>query len=425
MQTYPIEQCLEIMAGLQSGPVVKSFVILERDKKILVDIAKKVYKGSALTDKQYEVVKRILVNRYASQFKLRDIDIQNSANILRKPIRHLDRTKYIRIEDGGDYQDGVWGGFTPLKIIVIRFPFNLMLSKLVSDIKKLFPHKVGRFYSQRIKDKYLLPFDERIIHKLVGRFKGRIKDIDPILLKIYDEVEHILNNPDDYVPGINNYEIKHSSKEVTKHHLNKFGKPNADNLFLFYDRKIKLGLKHFDTFEVEKSKSNLSVLTKKILDRKYPMINIDLKKWQLNHLTECIDQLQRYPLLVIVSMQDKRALEQLQQFHSQFKNLVDPKDISVLVRLPNKGTGAEFNTYVKDNGINNSLANTTKIVYINSKKIPKPLVQSTWRPESVICCDGSKNYTKVDTFLYESDLVFNINGQTSMFLNFYDTAETI
>ena len=72
------------MAGLEwSG--IKSFVILERDKKILVDIAKKVFKGSALTDKQYEVVKRILVNRYASQFKLRDIDIQNSANILRKP----------------------------------------------------------------------------------------------------------------------------------------------------------------------------------------------------------------------------------------------------------------------------------------------------------------------------------------------------
>ena len=176
MQTYPIEQCLEIMAGFQSGPVAKPFVILERDKKILVDIAKKVFKGSALTDKQYEVVKRILVNRYASQFKLRDIDIQNSANILRKPIRHLDRTKYIRIEDGSDYQDGIWGGFTPLKIVVIRFPFNLMLSKLVSDIKKLFPHKVGRFYSQRIKDKYLLPFDERIIHKLVGRFKGRIKE---------------------------------------------------------------------------------------------------------------------------------------------------------------------------------------------------------------------------------------------------------
>ena len=34
----------------------------------------------------------------------------------------------------------------------------------------------------------------------------------------------------------------------------------------------------------------------------------------------------------------------LQQFHTQFKNLIDPKDISVLVRLPNKGTGAEFNT---------------------------------------------------------------------------------
>ena len=55
MQTYAIEQCLEIMAGLR---VVRTspFVILERDKKILVDIAKKVFKGSALTNKQYEVV---------------------------------------------------------------------------------------------------------------------------------------------------------------------------------------------------------------------------------------------------------------------------------------------------------------------------------------------------------------------------------
>ena len=194
--------------------------------------------------------------------------------------------------------------------------------------------------------------------------------------------------------------------------MNKFGKPNADNLFLFYDRKVKLGLKHFDTFEVEKSKSNLSVLTKKILDRKYPMINIDLKKWQLNHLTECIDQLQRYPLLVIVSMQDKRALEQLQQFHTQFKNLVDPKDISVLVRLPNKGTGAEFNTYVKDNGINNSLANTTKIVYINSKKISS--LSTIHGPISNMLRWIPKLH-KGGYFLYESDLVFNINGQTHVF----------
>ena len=54
------------------------------------------------------------------QFKLRDIDIQNSANILRKSFRHLDRTKYIRIEDGGDYPRRCVEGFIPLKIVVIR-----------------------------------------------------------------------------------------------------------------------------------------------------------------------------------------------------------------------------------------------------------------------------------------------------------------
>ena len=66
MQTYPNRAVFRNDGWTAERSVVKSLVILERDKKILVDIAKKVYKGSALTDKQYEVVKRILVNRYAS-----------------------------------------------------------------------------------------------------------------------------------------------------------------------------------------------------------------------------------------------------------------------------------------------------------------------------------------------------------------------
>ena len=58
------------------------------------------------------------------------------------------------------------------------------------------------------------------------------------------------------------------------------------------------------------------------------MINIDLKmatessNWSVLISYKDI-------LLVIVSMQDKRALEQLQQLHTQFKNLVDPKTFSI------------------------------------------------------------------------------------------------
>ena len=83
MHIITIEACLELIAGLSETKITKPFIILDRDKKIIIDIAKKVFKGYALTDRQYEAVKRILVTRYHSQFKQRKIDIQNSANQLR------------------------------------------------------------------------------------------------------------------------------------------------------------------------------------------------------------------------------------------------------------------------------------------------------------------------------------------------------
>ena len=196
MHTGSIEACLELIAGFSENKITKPFILLERDKKIILDIAKKVYKGYALTDRQYEVVKKILINRYASQFKLRNIDIQNSVNTLRQKLRVLDRTKYIRIEDGSNYLDPILAGYTPKKVIVVRFPFNMVLTKLIQDIRKLFPDLIGRFYNQRLKDKYLFPFHERLVYKLIGRLKGRMTEIDHDLMTIYNKIDQKEKNPD-------------------------------------------------------------------------------------------------------------------------------------------------------------------------------------------------------------------------------------
>jgi hypothetical protein len=137
MRTITIEECLELMAGFSTQNIQPNFIILDRDKQILIDIAKKVYKGLALTDRQYEVVKKIFITRYKTQFKNRDIDIENSVNSLRQPIRYLDRSEYIKIEQGKDFVDPIWSGFTPAKVIAVRFPFNMTYSKIIADIKKL------------------------------------------------------------------------------------------------------------------------------------------------------------------------------------------------------------------------------------------------------------------------------------------------
>ena len=131
MQKISIEACLEMMVGLSDKPVNPPFIILDKDRKILTDIAKKVYRGTALTDRQYATVKRVLRTNYSTQFKNRDIDIHASSNILRKPLRQIDRSSYIKI---GNYKEFVYDPFSYYayqpnhKVLVIRFPFNVTYS---------------------------------------------------------------------------------------------------------------------------------------------------------------------------------------------------------------------------------------------------------------------------------------------------------
>ena len=117
--------------------------------------------------------------------------MENSVNNLRQPLRYLDRSEYIRIEEGTNYLEPYWSGFTPSKVIVTRFPFNMTYSKQITEVRKLLGPLNSRFYSQKLKDKYILPYTEKIVHRLIGKFKNKIKDIDPILLDVYNECEQI------------------------------------------------------------------------------------------------------------------------------------------------------------------------------------------------------------------------------------------
>lgn len=427
MRVITIEECLELMAGLSSTTVEPAFIILDRDKQILIDIAKKVFKGSALTDRQLEAVKKILITRYKSQFKIRGIDLENSVNNLRQPIRYLDRSEYIKLDEGKNYVEPYWSGFIPQKVIVVRFPFNMTYTKILNEVKKLLEPTISRYYSQRLKDRYILPYTEKVVHKLLSKFKNRIKDVDPILLDVYNQCEEIVNKSAQFVPGIYKYQIEHSSNPITDYYTQNFGNPTVDNLYMYYDRKEKMGLNYFDVKELEKSSKNLSSLTKKILERRYSRINLDLDKWPLEQVISTIIELQRFPLLIVLPGQtEKDSLENLHLTHKLLKNFIDPKDISVLARFKNtKSSGKEFNNYVKENNLNNSLAKLTKIVYITSKKIPKPLLTSDWEPESVLVCDNTRNYTKVDKYISTVDLQLQINGQDSFWNQIHFGADTV
>ena len=61
---HTIEDCLEVIAGLSCNTSIE---IEKSDKTIMYSIARQVYKGSALTDKQFALMKTKLA-AYKSQF---------------------------------------------------------------------------------------------------------------------------------------------------------------------------------------------------------------------------------------------------------------------------------------------------------------------------------------------------------------------
>ena len=407
MQKISLEACLEMMVGLSDKPVNPPFIILDKDRKILTDIAKKVYRGTALTDRQYATVKRVLRTNYSTQFKNRDIDIHASSNILRKPLRQIDRSSYIKI---GNYKEFVYDPFSYYayqpnhKVLVIRFPFNVTYSKLMGEVRKCFPFY--RTHKQKDKNKYILPYNERLAHKVVDKFKGKITDIDPTLLEIHEKCEYFYNNKQEFLPGIYDFKIKNCLPKTSEHYVNKFGQPSPSNLFLFKDRSEYLGLKYFSGLHLEHSLADQDEFTKRLVKRKASVVVVEKKKWELKQVIKTMFDLKRIPLLVVLPVFPKKdPAESLEASHKIFKNYVDNKDISVLFRLENMESGIKFNEYVRENGLNNKLANNTKIVYINNKKIPKPLLRFNWEPEGVLCLDTTRNYSKVNSFEEEFDLV--------------------
>ena len=90
-----IEDCLEAASGLHNT----NFITIDNsDKTIMHSIARQVFKGTALTDKQFALMQEKLV-KYKDQFENLDCDFEFIITQLRQPLRQIDRSKYIKVID--------------------------------------------------------------------------------------------------------------------------------------------------------------------------------------------------------------------------------------------------------------------------------------------------------------------------------------
>ena len=90
-----------------------------------------------------------------------------------------------------------------------------------------------------------------------------------------------------------------------------------------------------------------------------------------------------------------------------------------------KRNNSEFNQYVKTNNLNKPLDKTTKVVYIRSNKIPKPLIKSDWKASSALLLSSFRTDNNTSCLLDMFDLVVHYDDNVSQMLRYQKKIEEV
>jgi hypothetical protein len=228
-------------------------------------------------------------------------------------------------------------------------------------------------------------------------------------------LDEMNSNKCNYVPGIYDLELKNLSNRAVSFMISDVGAPCIDNLALYKDRQQKYGLHYFDKSDLDNSINRLSHLGQKIVNRNSRTVLVNSEKYTIHNLTESILQLDRFPLLVVLP--EAEPLNDLVTVHESLCGFIDPSECTVMFRLSNS-SDSNFNDYIKNNNLNSKLDKNTKVVYINTNKIPKPLITSECIPSTVLFTQSLRVNPKLDQYLKQFDLAIHYDNNVSQFARF-------
>ena len=405
IENHTIEDLLEIVAGLKEAAKIR---IDPSDMTIMYSIAKQVFKGTALTDRQYALMQEKLY-LYKDQFTALEYNFDLAVETLRQPLRHIDRSKYIKIIPSSEI-DSPSSNQSPFWIKV-RFPFS---KKIIVSIDQLYKSRLEYFHKQGTHEHYFA-MNERNIFNIIDTFKNKQFEIDSKLIEYHQTLEEMKNNKEKYVPGIYNFKLKNLNDKSISYMISALGEPSPDNLALYKDRTRCYGLHHFDEVDLARSIGNLSLLSQKIINRTSKTVLVKPKKYTFANVAESLIELNRFPLLVMLT--EENPLDELVTIHQAFNGFVNNDECTVLFRLDNE-TNSDFNDYIKSNNLNLPLDKDTKIVYISNNKIPKPLLKSDWYGSTMLTMSSFRYNHKTDAIANEMDLVIQFDSESSQFLRF-------
>lgn len=379
-----IEDCLEIITGLVRTNSFCKFDIDADDKTIVNSIARQVFKGKALTDRQFALMQTKLAV-YESQFVDNNYNnFQQAISKLRMPLRQIDRSKYVKIVSHAEMlgPKSVYESFkSNWQWIKIRFPFS---KKDILKIDVVATKNRKNYYHEKGSHEHYFKFNESTVFDVCEIFVKKDFEIDKKILEYYEQILEIKHEPGKHIAGLWNNEIKNISSAGLEF-IDK-----TERLHLL-DRKRQYGLNYI-TCDKD------ATLANHIAHRSKAEICIDPKEHTLDSIVESLLVLERFPILCLLDKDEE--YDQLVTLHTAFRNVVENKKQSVLYRKENtRQKDKNFNTYIHDKKLNNWVDKSTKIVYISKSKLPKLLLTVDWKPQCVLALSSTRMMTQLGIYV--------------------------
>lgn len=369
-----IEDCINLL--IENGSVETS------DRPIMNSVYRQIAKNIALTDRQYTMLKQKLV-KYREVINCHaDFDLAVVQTSM--PIRAVNRSKIIRISNTPEDMQGTWMPDRKESLwLEIRFPFHKKTIQKIKEFVKQF-HPLA-YYHKAGSNSHFFILSENTIAPILETLGSRNFEVDQAVLDYYDEVKTIESSAQEFLPMIKDGNIVNMRDSVRK----AISPELLSSTVKMIDRRRRYGITDYG-METKSDSLLERVAFRKTIDF---LSNPD--EHRLQDILETVYELDRYPMMVV--LEERHANDQLHEIYNELKTYVDSTQQSVLFRQEGN---TEFNQFVKDKNLNNWVDNNTKIVYINSNKLPKLLLSGDFSPITCFMY-GSTAYRYVDTYIQD------------------------
>jgi hypothetical protein len=351
--------------------------ISKKDKHVLVSLCHQINSSQFLTEKQAQLLLTTLNNNIK---KLKFLD-ENLNLILEtpqwsKPFRVLEKVKKVYIDPQ-----------IPDHFVVdLEYSYNIKV-RLNEIVKTFSDVKI-------VKSKYIIPIKEKYLFQTIDFLVTVDCTIDSCILDLYNSIKSIyaMSSKESLLSLDNNQELK-SLLENQQQLL------NIDYDLYFHDRSIR----HQYYYSSNLRPINL---TNQIALRERRSLYADPEKISLTDILVSLNTLKRMPVLFIFEGRDSRHNSQCLTLVKQAVDLVLPTaQVGVFFRFDSQTDTHQFNQLVSEYQFNQRLDEKSTIIGIANHKLIKFIVNSQWKPETIISFTNGFYNNKVYSYFHNVDLV--------------------